>query len=105
MSLQFVHIDEIPFYLDFFYVVRNLDIQLSEVCSALSACDASADDVSCAHIEVMLQIEDSLLPVRKLFIWTRAQKDRPSQIAEWSVEPRNQTMNSISILHLETVLT
>ena len=102
-SLQFVHVDEVTLHLHCINVVADFNVQFSEVCFAFPACNASVQNVTDTHIKVMLQIEHSLLPVSIFLEGTRAEKYWSGQVAERCIEPRDQTMNSVSVVHIQLI--
>ena len=67
-SLNFIEVLEGNFATRCVIVIADLNIELSEVRSALSARNAPSQSVAFSHVKVLLHVKDSLLPVSVLFV-------------------------------------
>ena len=105
LSLHFVQISEglVPLWCAI-VVIAYFDVELAEVVLALSACDGAVNDVSFSYIQVFFHVEDCLFPVGILLIGRGGEHDRALQSVKWCVEPGNETVNAICVLHAQLVL-
>jgi len=86
-------------------VVADLDVELAEVCAALAACDGAVDYVTLSHVQIIFDVENSVLPMRILLVRGSRKHHGATQIAERGVEPRYNAVHAVGVLHLDGILT
>ena len=103
-STQLVHIHKVFLYAIIIDVVADFDIKFAEVRQRFPVCNAAVNCVTPLRSNVLLQIENSLLPVSAL----RVRRGRKSywimKSAEIRIPPSDHTVHSFIKFHLKLVL-
>ena len=85
-------------------MVADLNVKLTEVGFALADSDATEEGIALSYVNVLLSVEDCLLPVSVFLVRGRAQKIGSCQSCERCIEPRDKAVNSVVVVHLERVV-
>jgi hypothetical protein len=81
-------------------VIADFDVELSKVCPILSAGEGSIENIALSDIQRLFKIENTLLPMCIFLHGRSSEHDRIFEIGERSIEPCDESMNFICVLHL-----
>ena len=105
-SLHFVQVSErlVPLWCAI-VVIAYFYVELAEVVLALSAGDGAINDVSLSDIQVLFHVENCLFPVGILLIGRGGKHDWALQPVKRCVEPGDEAMYTVRVLHVQLILT